>query len=746
VPLAEGLDWAPGLPAASPAWPPAVAAGGFGRGEAPVRMTPVDTAGALPWEPVVVHRVWGVPDRDEALAVVSGTVGDRWVTELIDVDAGAIRWHVGDCEAPVVHVTGSTVVCADARGAVGMALDTGAITWRHAIDFGGAEGALVVGAAGDRAVVIDADAGAVIAEVTPPAPVAATEVHRACRVDGGVELWAWSSRIGILQITAAGQAHLLPIAAPVRADTCAELVLVEAASGDRVERDLYTVTRGAGGAPPAIAGGPLPIRGQWRGAAPGEVVTATADGIERRDAALALIRRTSDAQVGRSLSARGARRLVRGAAGLPILLEDDAPLAYLSAPSHADSAVLGDRAVLGGGWQSPLSSLADRPQRWLLPARFDDAPVIPPLVPRGVPELPIISRDLPDEIAADPALQLDGAGAHDVGVVFVDPVDPSQVYAVALEAQPTTSSGAGLAALDVRDRRWRWHAPQGCPPGTPIAVAAAAEVIACGGRAPIPGHGAVRAVGKQDGAIRWTWTGETVDAVLAAGGVVAVLVGRDALLLDAATGERLGLVAAEDGFVPRVLPIAVDGTDLIVTVERGALVARLVRAGMLPVWATAVRGAVVALGTAGDRLSVELASGELYLIDPASGAAVAASAWGQRWRPLGDLVLVEPVVPVGTEWQLFAYGPDGAPRFASGLAVAPPWLVGARGEDPAAPLTLSYGPAARAVAVVDAATGEVRARVALPPRAVPGATFATVVDGAPVAGAVLSKPLGVVLF
>jgi hypothetical protein len=279
-----------------------------------------------------------------------------------------------------------------------------------------------------------------------------------------------------------------------------------------------------------------------------------------------------------------------------------------------------------------------------------------------------------------------------------------------------------------------------------VAVAAAAEVIVCGSRAPIPGHGAVRAVGKADGAVRWTWAGETVDAVLAAGGLVIVLVGREALLLDAASGERLATLGAEDGFVPRVLPLHLDGTDLIVTLERGALVARLARAGMLPIWAASVRGTVVALGTAGQRLSVELASGELYLVDPASGAAVAAAAWGRRWRPLGDLVLVEPLVPAGTEWQLFAYGPDGAPRFATGLAVAPPWLVGARGDDPAAPLTLAYGPAARAVAVVDAATGEVRARVALPPRAVPGATFATVVDGAPVAGALLSKPLGVVLF
>ncbi|MCB9560343.1 MAG: hypothetical protein H6708_08025 [Kofleriaceae bacterium] len=85
------------------------------------------------------------------------------------------------------------------------------------------------------------------------------------------------------------------------------------------------------------------------------------------------------------------------------------------------------------------------------------------------------------------------------------------------------------------------------------------------------------------------------------------------------------------------------------------------------------------------------------------------------------------------------------PRFAVALALEPPWLLGPRGALGAL-VVAAYGPAGRAAAVLDPDTGAVRARVTLPDRTVPGAVFATMVDGAPVAGAVLRQPLGVVLF
>jgi hypothetical protein len=57
-----------------------------------------------------------------------------------------------------------------------------------------------------------------------------------------------------------------------------------------------------------------------------------------------------------------------------------------------------------------------------------------------------------------------------------------------------------------------------------------------------------------------------------------------------------------------------------------------------------------------------------------------------------------------------------------------------------------YGAAQREVCVLDPRTGDPLRRVSLPADAAPGGVFASVVDGSPVAGAVLASPLRVVLF
>jgi hypothetical protein len=57
-----------------------------------------------------------------------------------------------------------------------------------------------------------------------------------------------------------------------------------------------------------------------------------------------------------------------------------------------------------------------------------------------------------------------------------------------------------------------------------------------------------------------------------------------------------------------------------------------------------------------------------------------------------------------------------------------------------------YGPAQREVCVLDPRTGDPLRCVSLPADAPPGGVFASVVDGSPVAGAVLASPLRVVLF
>jgi hypothetical protein len=686
-----------------------------------------------------------------SLAPWPGTVGDRLVVEMVGVDDGRPRWRDGTgCQALVAHVTREVVVCSDAMGMTALDVRTGGVLWKEARHFAGAEDDLIVATATDEAsfAVLDAATGVVVAESAPPPGILARDVRRACPIDGGLELWTWGesgfARFTMVQGGAPGPVAQLALpGAPAKVDACGGTPLVELPIAGSIERTLYALAR----EPLATLGYPVVERGFWRGE-PGEVVVATGDGIEIRDGALGGARRVSDAQVGRELAARGRRRLVRGAAGLPVLLEDHAPVSYLSGPVHVDSAVLGDRYVLGGGWQAPMRSNADHVDRFLLPAGEAGAEV-PALVPGEPPDPPIISRDLPAEAPPGAAaVELPGAGAHDVGIVFLDPADPAILYAAPMEARPSDQRGAGIAAFDLRARSWRWHAPDGCPAGTPVAVAVARAVIACGSRGPFPGSGKVRAIARDGGTVLWTWEGATVDAVTADGDLVVVTVGRRARVLDAATGTALATVAADDGFLPRVVPFDLDGTGVLIGLERGAVVARVPRAAMMPLWSVEVRGVVTAIASAGGRITVELASGELYLLDPRSGAATAAAGWARRWRPVGgsDLVLAEPQLPAGEEWRLFGSGADGAPRFAAGLAVEPPWLVGARGRDPAAPLALAYGPAARFVAIVDPWSGQVRARVALPARAVPGAAFATVVDGMPVAGAVLSQPLAAVLF
>ncbi len=754
-PLVPALP--PAYDAALPAWPPAVPAARIGRGVAPTRAVPVAitaAAGEAPRQPLVVTAVHAVPVGPEApaVAIASGVIGDAPVIEAIGVDDGVVRWRDQTrCMAPVVHVTSSVVVCAGATGVAALDVATGVERWRlEELTYVGAQGDLVLAVLPPaRAVVVRADDGEALAAADVPPTVVPGELRVACAQGAGFEVWAWSSAqlqrfaIGGGADATAVASMLLP-RAPARVEPCEEPALVELPIPGSVERELYALRR----EPLGFADGAVIERGFWRRDL-GEVGVATARGIEVRDVTLGEVAVLSDAQVGRELASRGTRRLVRGAAGVPVLLDRDVPVAYLSAPTHPLHAALGDTHVLGGSWLPPARSQADRVERFHLPPPAL-APAVPPVVAPAPPRPPLDRPDLPAEMPAPASIDLPGAAMHDVGAVLLDPADPTRLYVAVLEARPDASRGAGVAAFDLAARAWLWHAPDGCPAGQPVALAAARDVVVCGARGALPGAGRVRAIARADGATRWTWAGQTVDAVVAGGGVAAVVVGRRAWLLDAATGARLGAVRADDGFAPRFVLAEVAGDDVVVAVERGVIAARAVRAGMLPLWAVAVDGTVVALGRAGGRVTAELSTGELYLLEPGDGAAVAAAGWARRWRLLGpgDVVAIEDVEPPATAptWRVEAFGVDGAPRFAVELVLEPPWQLGPRGAAAGAPVVAAYGPASRFAAVLDPWRGRVQARVALPDRAAPGAVFSSAIDGAPVAGAVLRQPLGVVLF
>jgi hypothetical protein len=107
---------------------------------------------------------------------------------------------------------------------------------------------------------------------------------------------------------------------------------------------------------------------------------------------------------------------------------------------------------------------------------------------------------------------------------------------------------------------------------------------------------------------------------------------------------------------------------------------------------------------------------------------------------------IKPPPALGDSWQLTLYELGGGLRarndYALPAPVGPPALRG----PPGSPLVVVYGPGQREVCVLDPRTGDPLRRVALPDDAPPGAVFGTVVDGSPVAGALLASPLRVVLF
>jgi hypothetical protein len=59
---------------------------------------------------------------------------------------------------------------------------------------------------------------------------------------------------------------------------------------------------------------------------------------------------------------------------------------------------------------------------------------------------------------------------------------------------------------------------------------------------------------------------------------------------------------------------------------------------------------------------------------------------------------------------------------------------------------VASSPGLREVLVIDPRNGDPLRRVQLPEDAAPGLVFGTIVDGTPIAGAVLQQPLRVVLF
>jgi len=310
--------------------------------------------------------------------------------------------------------------------------------------------------------------------------------------------------------------------------------------------------------------------------------------------------------------------------------------------------------------------------------------------------------------------------------------------------------------------------------------------VVCGAQG---ARGTVRATSR-DGVARWDWVTDHVDRMVAGGDVVVVHDADRITVLDARDGRVRGHVASDDGAVVRVAVVAQGDETLVITAERGRVVARLGIGGFLPVWSIAVAGVVRALAPSGDGVLVMLDDGDAFRIDARSAEVVGLPGLGLAWYAAGDLVTghtlggpipaaappvppptvaqllrrplqilhgeidtpapmstpIPPPPPLGDSWQLTLYELTGGLRARNDYALPAPVTPPAVRGPPGSPLVVTYGPRLREVMVLDPRTGDPLRRVRLPDDAPPGAVFGTVVGGAPVAGTLLASPLRIVLF
>ncbi|HUJ60272.1 MAG TPA: hypothetical protein VLX92_17315 [Kofleriaceae bacterium] len=742
-PAPAAVHWVVAPPA--PAWPIPPAAARLGRSEAPQLARREGIAGDFE-HALRLPQLWRVPGDGPARAASYGLDGDAPAVELIDVDRGAIAWRSAGCTAPIVGVTAQAIVCGDDRGTRALGLD-GAPRWQDPGAFVAMTDDRVIAAGLGDARVLDAATGRERARVHLPAGIASAWLVASC--GDGRELYA-ATPDGRLARIADGK---LAWAAPVRAiavDPCAGASVLVTTTDD-AGTALVALARGTGQPTGRIEG----VRGDWPARAGGdrlEVATAIGVASWARDlagppVALAL------PPLGELLDARGERRLVRATPGTAVVLDRGGVRAYV--PLAERAAVLGDDHVVAGSW---LGAPGQHARRFGLPGPWHRALRVPPRRP-GV-AVPAELRDLPAVAPLDPAGAL--ARGDALGPIAAIALDRDQLY---------VAIGAALARFDVAARAWSWLRGDGCPAAPAVALAAAADLVVCaaGGR--------VRATAR-DGAPRWDAELGEVDAVDAGGEVVLARAADRLDVLDARDGTRLATLASDDGAAVRA---AAQG-DLVIAYERGALVARLPRAGMLPAWSIAVDGVVTSIAAAGDGVLVALDDGDAFHVDP-HGAIAALPGLGLGWRASGELILGdtagEPVPPavmptppkviarpvpridspenppaIGTPWQVPPPGPaawqlamyetSGALHARDDYALAPPVAIEPRAAG--APIVVAYGPGAREVLAIDPRRGDPLRRRRLPDDAGPARAFSTVVDGAPVAGVVLANPLRVVLF
>jgi len=732
-------------PAAPSAFPLGSVHARIGRSIAPDPVASRAITGA-PDVPLAHATPWQVPGDGPARAVLAGLEHGKPAVELVEIDRARVVWRTR-CEAPVVGVTHDAIICGDGHGTRALGLD-GKALWQAETPFLAMAGDRVITEISSTEVQLrDAHTGAG-ASAPLPKELAAEAVAAAC----DAELYTASPDGKLARIANAKVVWTTPLGGAVAAiDACdgtTVVVTIAAPTGT----SLVALVRETG----KLAGRVDGVRGYWPARDdPSRLEVSTATGVARWSRDFLASQPLELPPLAELLATRGDRRLVRATPLTAVVLGRDGVRAYV--PLGERDAALGDDAILAG------SRLAAIPRPWRRPLR-----VMPKRPPVAVPaEL----RDLPQPVDLDVsrAVALD-ATTRDVVGIALDAIEPAVLVAV----QPT-----GVARFDLRSRAWSWYRADGCATGGPIGIASARDVVVCA-----TARG-VRATDRR-GVAAWEWTGGNVDSIAAAGEVVLVRDADRLVVLDAVDGHVLGTIASGDGAAVRAAPLDIAGMTMVVTYEQGRVVARLPRVAMVPAWSIAIAGVVRDLAPSGDGVLVALEDGDAFRIDARTADAVALPGLDLVWRAAGDLVTGEavggpapplhmqlpreppevyhptdlqvapaiatpwpPPPPLPPSWQYTLYELAGGLRARNDYALEPPITPGAVRGGGTSPLVVASGPNQRQLLVIEPEHGDPIRRVTLPPEtdhAPPNVTFATIVDGHPVAGTILAGPLRVVVF
>ena len=746
--------------------------GRFGRAQPPQPLVSLGIAGAQT-TPLRLATLWDVPAAGgPARAVAYGYEGGQPAVELIEVDAGRVAWRqIGLCAGPVVGVTDAAIVCSDGTGVRGVTLD-GKTAWRVDQMFVAMTDDRVVVTSEGQAVILDATSGDELSRVKLPANVVAETVVASCG-DAGRELFVAAPDHMLQRIAdVKGKPAVtwrVPLVAFEAIDACTTgHVLVKTGGA------LQSHVRETG----ELRGTVAEVRGFWPSRDGDErVEIATARGVASWSRDLRESRTLVTAALGELVSTRGERRLVRATPSTMVVLDRGGVAAYIALATQ--SAVLGDTAILGASYSG---SRANTIERYAVPPRYTRSLRVSP-VARGI-AVPTELRDLPGATAiAGDAITKADTGAASVGPLAIDPAAANVVYVVAGEKPVDDDTPQAIAAVDLATRTWLWQRADACGPGTVKALAITADLVACGTQGTRPGTALVRATSRT-GEARWEWEGDGVDSVVAARSLLVVGAGGRAFVLDPTGHTRLTL-ATRDGGLPAAIVDTPEWGELVIAAQHGMLVARAAALDMHPVWTLAIDGVATAVRAAGDGVLVELEDGDAYRVVARDGTVVAMPGIGLGWHAGADLLagltaggplygarvpgpakpgvapaihgvghkllvpddpelpqLWTPIPPppiVGAGQQLTIFEPTGGVRARGEYELAASsWAP--RGPAGSPILLVAGAPQPQAV-VIDPRTATPTQRYSLSGEVV----FSTIVNGSPVVGAVLDKPLRVVI-